>query len=587
MVIPAMELHDAHSAVSDVDTAAVVLRVLLLSSTAVVAGIGLMRPAVTLSSRRTATVAWLAGWLAGASSVMSIFVLDVNIAFALAHTALVLGLTILLRLPNISFYIGFASTVVLIAETSLGHSPFEFLVDTVYTAAAVIWLGLAVLSVTVSPENRPGSGLRPGPVGLTVALALASASIAQLALSGLVDRRLYTSGYGLALLVIVAASVAVVGFAVVLSRRDAWRVYRIGAIGVGVAFLAWSSLPAIPRPPELPTPGVPRLVDASVAGQALPVLVSPHRPGRNLVHFPDSAGRGIIVEAGGRLVPATARPGSEGTWAEVDLPAGRGDVVIHRDDDQQSVDVDTGTSAGPASAIGRDGAECASAALGGLLAGARDVLAGCPSDELTPDDADALRKLVGFIAANSAPGITVLGDESPRAREAADVVRSAAADKKLRVSPSPQADDALVVVSGWSVAAGQLESVTDRQRIEPTYVSGVHLAPWLLHEPIVTAAATSSVPLRFDPRDQRSLEYGMTLASGFGGELPSVAGFNAWVAARRQAITDPVAVYASAQVDVMKMDLTGTHDMPMHGSVAAGQWIPHSTIVAISGPLSL
>lgn len=105
---------------------------------------------------------------------------------------------------------------------------------------------------------------------------------------------------------------------------------------------------------------------------------------------------------------------------------------------------------------------------------------------------------------------------------------------------------------------------------------------------MTTAAASSAAPLRFDPRDYRSLEYGMAINEGFGGEPPSVAGLETWLAARGQRIEDPISVYAAAQVDVMQMDMPGMGGMkmPMHGSDPAGQWLPRGTVVPVSGPLT-
>ncbi|MGP4018170.1 hypothetical protein [Saccharopolyspora sp. 5N708] len=554
----AMDDMHAHTGVSSVDLLALALRVLLLTSTALVAGIGLLRTVVAVPPR----LAWVAGGVAALISAWSAVVLDINIGFAVAHAVLALAVPICLRWRSAATYLGFGLTLLLIAEAGLGHSSLAFFFDTVFAAVAVVWFGFAAGSW------RDDSGLRPGPVALTAALALAAAGIGQLLLSGLLDRRLVDSAYGLVLVGLVVASLGVLVLTAVL--RDLRRVYRLGAVGVLGAVVAWTALPGIPLPHDLPVPGVPRL--ASAAGT--PVLVSPHRPGRNLVHFPASAGLDVAVESGSVLARAVPRPGSSGTWAEIELPAGRSDIVVRHGAEQDSVDVDTGELPALPAAFGADGPECASAALGGIVAGSTTELDRCPADELSAEDDDALRKQVGYLASAAVPSINVVGDDSPRARAAAEIVTAQARQRGLAVRDDP--GGALVVVSGWSRAAETLEAVADG----PGYIYGVHLAPWLLHGPVVNSVAGSSIPLRFDPRDQRSLTYGMTVASAFGGEPPSLAGFRRWLAARQENLTGEVAIYASAQVDVMQM---ANHE---HGGSAAGQWIRQGTIVAISGPLS-
>ena len=560
-----MDPHGMHASVSDVDALALVLRLVLLSSTAVVAGVGLLRPFVEVPAR---WVSWVAAALAAGASLASIPVLTVSPGFAIGHAVVVLAAPLLLRWPTAAAYLGFATAALLIVETASGHASFQFLVDTVYTAAAVVWLGIAV------HIGRTKSGLRLGSFALTAAVALAVAGLGQPALSGLLDRRLFGSGQGLALLLIAVSTVAVAGLTVLL-RRNVRHVYRFGAIGVAAAFLLWGALPAIPQPHELPVPGVARLVHAQVDGLKLPVLVSPQRPGQNLVHFPESAGKGITVEVGDQVVPAMARPGAEGTWAAVDLPHGRSDLVIGRGDGKDSVEVDTGTEPGPVGVTGPDGPECATAALGGVVAGSRAPFASCPADALAPDDDAALRSLVDYLADNATPTITVVDDDSPRSRQAAEAVRAQADARRLPVSPVPQHEGALVVVSGWATAVDELSRPGQ-------YVYGAHLAPWLLHGPVVNSAAVSTVPLRFDPRDQRSLSYGLALAGAFGGEAPSVAGFGSWLAARGMVPRGPVSIYAAAQVDVMKMTMPGMS----HGGSSAGTWNPKGTIVAVSAPLS-
>ncbi len=309
------------------------------------------------------------------------------------------------------------------------------------------------------------------------------------------------------------------------------------------------------------------------------MLVTPQRPGPNLVHFPASAGTGISVDTGsGHPVTATARPGAEGTWAEVTLPAGTSDLVIAAHGDQASVPLNTGSTSGPPSAAGPDGPECADAALGTLVAQQHVPLVSCPSDGLDAADAKALRALVGYLGSRHVNGITIAADDSPRSVQAASVVREAARAAGLPISAGPAADNALVVVTGWTGAASELDSVLHLQATTPTYGYGLYLAPWLLNPPIVNSVATSSLPLSFDPRVATSLTYSVTVENAFGGENATPGGYGRWLTATGQQAGTGVQIYAAAQVDAMPMD-----DMADMSQPYPGQWIPNGTIVPVTG----
>ena len=574
-----MDMSGMHPAAAGVDTAGLVLRLLLLSGAAVVAGLGLLRASVRGTGRATAVVAWSCAAVSAAASLLSIPLVDVSVPVAVVHAVLVLAVPVALRWSAPAGYLGFALTVLLVVESALGHEPAEFLATAAASAAIVVWLGFASLGFTVPAEQRPEAAGRLRTLALVLAALLAVAVVVHLVTSGIADRRLL-SPFGADLLVLALSTVVAGGLAALL--RDPWRIYRFGAAAVAVAFVALALLPAIPRPGELPQPGVARLAHTSLGGQDVPVLVTPHRPGPNLVHLPESAGSDITVDTGGTPVRAVPRPGATGTWAQVDLPAGRSDLVLRSGSDSADVDVDTGDRPGPVTAAGDDGPECAGAALAGLVAGQRAELTGCPADALQPADADALRSLVDYVRGSGAPGISLISDSSPRSRQAADTVRAAAARTGLPVSDAPRQENALLVVTGWQRAAEHLE------HSDTTYDYGVHLAPWLLHSKVTAATASSTAPLRFDPRDQRALAYGMTLHGTFPGETPSVAGYEKWLAARGMRPDDPLSIYAAAQVDVMQMDMPGMpgERMPMHGSDPAGQWLPRGTVVPVTGALA-
>lgn len=354
-----------------------------------------------------------------------------------------------------------------------------------------------------------------------------------------------------------------------------------------LAFVGWArSVGSVPaRPGAQAQPGVPLLARLR---DGTPLLVTPMRRGKNLVHFPGSTGEGPSVTAeNGRPVRATARPGAEGTWAEVDLPAGRSDLTVVHAGSASTMHLNTGAEPPLPSAVGADGPEGASAALGGLVAGSRERLTRCPSEALAPADATALRQLIGFIASRGAPGITVDADSSPRSRQAAQVVHDSAARANIPTSSDPAPGSALVAVGGWARSAQLLDEVTSEQANRPLCTAGVYLAPWLLHSPVVIKAPVSYVPLRFSPRDDRALAYSIALANTFGWELPSTSGFDQWRRTRRETSHEPVVLHAAAQVSVMRMMPT-SHDMPgmnMDGR-SPGQWVANGTCVPVSRPLS-
>jgi hypothetical protein len=317
----------------------------------------------------------------------------------------------------------------------------------------------------------------------------------------------------------------------------------------------------------------------------VPLLISPHRPGRNLVHVPQSAGHVEVTGPGAAPVHAGPRAGADGSWAEVELPPGRSSILLSSGTGTASVDVDAGDEAGPVAAQGVDGPECASAALGGLITGRREVLSSCPSEVVSPEDEEALRRLVWFLGARKAGAITLAADSSPRGVRAAEVVREAAGPAGLRVDPEQRPGNALVVVSGWAAAHESLTTAGVQQAERPIYSHGLYLAPWLLTTPLATSVTTVSVPLRFDPREQQPVSYAVAVGNGFGGENPTPAGFRAWLG-DRPAPAGGVRIYAVAQVTAMPMGSAEAHapGMPMTEELA-GQWVPLATVVPVSAPL--
>lgn len=553
--------HSAPTGSSTVDVLALVLRLALLLSTAFLAGGGLLRP-----PGRQLTLSVLGG-VSALLAVVSAFAVDVSVVALAIHVVLAVAVP---ALPRAARWTSAALLVLVVLETSLGGTGVEFAIDTVFVAAAAVWFGFALSGPVTT------SAIRPGPLALTLGGLLVLAGVVRFGVSGLgFDRRLYTTLFGLAVVAVVVLPVVVSVLAGVVKGRA----YRLGVVGVALGFVAWSALGAIPAPPPLPVPGVPLLADEA----GFPVLVSPQRPGRNVVHFPASAGDDLSVGAGGLVTKAVARPGAEGTWADVDLPPGRSDLEIHRGAATSVVEVDAGTAPGPV-VTEADAPECASAALGGLVAGRSDVLTACPSDALTPEDSGALVKLVEFLAGRKPSAITLVEDDSPRGVAAAKLVRDTAARTGLAVRPDAGPDTALVVVSGWAAGYTAMTRAAELQRLEPTHQYGLYLAPWLLNGPIVNAVASASLPLRFDPREATAVGYAVAAGDRFGGESPTLGGFRTWLGADRSA--GDVQIFAAAQVNAMPMYPTEPHATGMvMDRDYAGQWVPDGTIVPITSVL--
>ncbi|GAA4540169.1 hypothetical protein [Amycolatopsis samaneae] len=573
---------------SGVDTAALLLRLVLLLSSAFLAGTGVLRPLVDRLPRRLLIVVGVLGAVSAVSAVVSAFVVDLTALATAVHIVLAAAIPVLVRWPSWGRWASIALIALVVLETSLGRSGVDFAVDTVYVVGAALWFGVTVLSTAVPADRWRSTAFRLGPLALTIGALLAVAGAVQLVQSGLgLDRRLYETLFGVALLVIVALPVAVSVFAgIFLGDKDWGRIYRFGAAGIAVGFLAWSALAAIPRPPALPVPGVPLLADAVAGGARIPVLLSPQRPGRNLVHFPASAGDDLSAGVpGGLITKAVARPGAEGSWAEVELPPGRGEIVIVKGGNETRVDVDAGEDTGP-SIVDADAPECASAALGGVIAGRRDVLTACPADALSPEDSGALVKLVEFLAGRKPSAVTLIGDESPRGVAAAKLVRDTAARTGLAVRDDGGPDTALLVVSGWAGGYTAMSRAAESQRLKPTHQYGLYLAPWLLNGPIVNAVASSSLPLRFDPREQLAVSYAVAVGNSFGGESPTLGGFRSWLGDQSRSANGDVQIFSAAQVNAMPMYPNEPHapGMVMNRDYA-GQWVPDGTIVPISAVL--
>jgi hypothetical protein len=319
--------------------------------------------------------------------------------------------------------------------------------------------------------------------------------------------------------------------------------------------------------------GVPLLTAAHTPAGLLPVLVTPGRPGSNLVYVGGSGAVPVGTDPG-QARAAAERPGADGHWAVIELPPGTSKLWVSG----APVDVDTGhgSPSGPAF-TGPDGSECASAALGAVLAGSPRAVTACPADALTPADADSLRALVKQLAGRGVPEVGVAGDDSTRSVAAVTVLRDAAREAGVPITSTPARDGALIVVSGWAAATSTLREVATRQLTEVLYSTGTYLAPWLLSAPVLRSTNGTVLALRFDPRDESAVRYQLAVEA-LHGPAPTASGYQAWLTAQARSESGATRLYAASAVAFMPEEFA-------HHTHEAG-WLPGGTIVPVTGPLT-
>ena len=345
-------------------------------------------------------------------------------------------------------------------------------------------------------------------------------------------------------------------------------------------------------------PGVPTVERQLHDGVLVTLTVSPARPGWNLVrvdtagpaehdeHEHDHAARPAAVTVGtdpDHLTAATPRPGTDGAWARVRLPAGASTVYVgHGPEHRLPFPVDTGSASGaPAPTVpGADGPECAAASAGRVLAGDVSRLDHCPADALSAADAADLRAMVTTLADRRVPAVALLADGSVRGRAARSVVLKTATARGLRVvDASRTRDGALVVVAGWSGASRGLARAAQEQRRGVAYEHGVWLAPWLLTPGVVDAVSGTVLPLRFDVRGTDARTYTAALRRNLPSVAPTEAGFAGWLHGHRVAYDGPASLYAAARTAFM----AAAPGHAQHETTVA--WFPGGTVTRVSAPL--
>jgi hypothetical protein len=287
------------------------------------------------------------------------------------------------------------------------------------------------------------------------------------------------------------------------------------------------------------------------------------------------------VDVDGRRYPAQPRPGAQGLWAQVRLPAGRSLLTLHQGRQVAVQVLDAGSGPDQEVLSGPDGPECAAAALGALLGGSRGAPGPCPSQSLVPADAAALRAMVGFLGTRGINRLTLIADASPRGVAAERVVRAAAQDAKITVedagAPAGESLQAVLAVAGWQVSQTMLEKF--KAGPAPTY--GTYLAPWLEQAAMVTAAGGAPLGvLPFDPAGPLAEDYVLALRLVGREQSASTAGFYAYLAALGQPLPrSPLLLYAGTAA----FEILGGSG---HGHGGAGTtWLGSAPLTPVSKPL--
>jgi hypothetical protein len=644
------------------------IRVVQIVGTWVLAGLALARLLVVQPARGVRIAAWVGVLAVAVTAELAAYRGQAATALVLTQLVLSIAVPLLLSRTRLVALAGVGLVGVIAVELAHGQATLPSALFVLYALSGAILVGASVYGVSANPRHTanprraaalaakaasvpytaPAPAADPAPdtdadsvptadadsqsrltrAALASGVLGAAAGVSLLlAVGPRTATDLFGTGYGLALL-----AVAVVPLLVTLTwftttrpagRARAGELNRLAVGGLALSFAAASVLAVLPLPPAGPHPGQPLLRPLTLGFRHLAVLVTPMRPGPNLVHIGDAGDAGglptehhaatapvltgtvtVTVSVGGvggaadaRQVPVTTRDGASGGWAVVDIPADSDTLTVTADGVPGPVPIAVGSAPAEGADVGTqqalvgpDGPECVSAALGALAAGAgmpgRPAVPGasgtaCPSEQLTSADAATLTDFVQFVhnGGVGVPGLTVVADDSPRSKAADALVRAEAARRGLPISATPAPTDGLLVLSGWTPAADTLRKANAKAPGAPPSGGGFFLAPWLLTPPVVTISESAVLGLRFNPQDIEALGYASTLVGVFPKETPSAAGYLAWTQQLGIAVDPRASFYSAAPVSVPMGPASQEH-----GSNPAA-WFPSGAIVQVSPPL--
>jgi hypothetical protein len=553
---------------------AVALRCTVLVTTAVTAGIALLHtggnasPTLLRGCRATAVIG-AAGALAGASVTGS------SMTLAAAQSALLVACAATLGRGHFARVTAAVLVLAVAFEATVGHPLTQVVAGVIHTTAAAIWFGAAAHVAFSAAGERASTARHLRLPAVVSAVAVTLTGVLQAHGDGL---RLQLSTWDNALGKLVAVKIvlltgtAVLGL-VLYSRRSALRLARVEVALLAATVILGGSLAAASGPPPAATRGMPQLRQVSVAGIPLDVLVTPQRPGWNVVHVAEDVDLDVRLD-GGRPIRTTTRLGASGRWAALRLPAGHSTLVVRSTSGSASLPLDTGTARDVAhyEFAGPDAPECANVALGILAAGPPERLTTCPASSLSPSDVNTLGALPGYLARRGARRVAILADTSARGRAAAEVMRTALSERSITATTTTADADAAIIVAGWQGAEEQLRRLSGK--LLPR--DGVYLAPWLLDSTLLTEATTINplLLLGVDPGGDESFRYLAALRRLSPAAAPTASGFEAWAARTGIRTENAPRIFASALVSIMPPSLGHVH--------ATGGWLDSGTITPVS-----
>ena len=589
--------HGGGESAADLPAVDGVARAVALAAAALLAGAALVRPLAgppTEAARRLLATAGAAGVVAAMAGAVG------NLSgprYLALVPLLALTAAAALRGPAQFSLTAGATTVVWLCWSAIRDSPGEAALMLGHVGVAVIWAGAVLTSATAEPGTRAALVRRLGPVALGAGVlasvtGVLSARNYDVTLDGIAITDFGTVVALKAALVVAAGSLGLGVRFLLRARRSGGSASKASGGGVlarlelGVlvtAIVAGVVLTSLPPPGPAPVAGAPLVRVLTLDGATTGLVIAPQRPGLNLVHLMTDRLTDVVV--GGQRYRAEPRPGTQGFWAEVQLPAGRFLLEVRQGRQVAAQIVNTGSGPDQAALSGPDGTECAAAALGAALGGSRAPLAACPSESLAPTDAAALRGLVASVGARGAQSLRLIIDSSPRGVAAEREVRAAARSAQLGVftqgRPARGNVDAVIALAGWQVSRAALATL--RSWTPPLY--GTYLAPWLMQAAVVAAAGGSPLAaLPFDPNGPAARDYVSALRRVGPGESASAAGLLAFLAARGGSTSPRGVLLYAATIGFEVMPMGPAAGGMDHGGLDAS-WLGGGALTPVSGQL--
>ncbi len=591
--------HGGGESAADLPAADTVARAVALVAAALLAGVTLIRP---LAGSPTEPARRLIATFAAAGAVAAVAGAVGNLSgprYLLLIPLLALTAAAALRGPVPLALAAGAALVVWLCWSAVTSSVGDAVLMLSHVAVAVVWAGAVLASATAEPGTRAALVRRLGPVALGAGVLAAGTGVLSARNYDVTLGGITITDFGTVVVIkvalLVGAGLLGLGVRFVLRARrvrsdsdpDPRRGAVLARLELGVlvtAVVAGAVLTSLPPPGPPPVAGSP-LVRALTLDDAITGLViAPQRPGLNLVHVMTDRFTDVVVD--GRRYRAEPRPGTQGLWAEVQLPAGRSLLEVRQGRQVAAQIVNTGDRHPAQDRLsGPDGAECVSAAMGAFLGGSRAPLEACPADALAPADESALRGLVKNLDTRGVRRLRLITDPTPRGAAAEKAVRAAAKAAGIVVAENPAPGqgkaDAVLALAGWEISRSSLDGL----RAGPAPLYGTYLASWLVQAGAVAAAGGAPLAaLPFDPTDSEAQAYLVALRRVGPTESASPAGFVAFLAARGQVLLSGGSVLYAATVGFEIMPMGGGQDSAggmNHGGVDS-TWFGGGALTPVS-----